>query len=110
MEKGAGDLTDVYKQMKEQSILVIWENSEQKVRPSQVTVYIVRHVLQLVARLHACRFAHVEINPRNILLMEVDNDYSIFGEGFILVNGHRYKLVLCDRGGSINGDAEYMHR
>ncbi len=52
-----------------------------------------RTVCQLVAQVHN---KDGDLNPSNLLLIEVDKSYCIHGEGFVIMGGKHYKRVLCD--------------
>jgi serine/threonine protein kinase len=77
------------------------------VRPCMQLQQVVRIVTQLVAAVHTKGFAHGDLNPSNILFIEVEQDYSIFGEAVVIFNGKRYKPILADGGGSIKQEVEY---
>lgn len=108
MERGAENMRSYFDLMKQRSIVKSM-CFEDQVRPCQETVYGVRTVCQLLAQVHEKGMAHGDLNPSNLLLIEVDKSYSIHGEGFVIMDGKHYKIVLCDGGGSVCGSCVYMH-
>ena len=99
-EQGAMDMRQYFDLMKQRSV-VRTLSGEEHARPCQETVYAVWALCQLIAQVHDKGMAHGDLNPSNILLIELDKSYSIHGEGFVVLGDKHYKIVLCDGGGSI---------